>query len=143
MKTIKLTFVAAMLSVTATFGQAPQSFKYQAVARDISGNILADQPVGFQISILKTTATGTAVYIETHTDTTNQFGLVILEIGRGTVTTGDFTMIDWANDEFFIQVKMDATGGTTYAMMGTSQLLSVPYSLYAEKAGSSGSPFCG
>ncbi|MBW8050354.1 MAG: DUF1566 domain-containing protein [Cytophagales bacterium] len=147
MKKLTITFVTTLICIiflnlclprflggNLCFAQAPQSFKYQAVARDISGNILANQAVGFQISILKTTATGIAVYIETHTDTTNQFGLVNLEIGKGTVTTGDFTTIDWANDDYFIQVKMDATGGATYAMMGTSQLLSVPYALHAKTA---------
>jgi len=132
MKKIFYSIIGILLSTTV-FAQAPQSFKYQAVARNASGEIIADQKVGFQISILQSSETGTSVYSETHVDSTNQFGLVTLEIGTGT-TTDDFTAIDWGNDTYFIQVEMDATGGTSYTLMGTSQLLSVPYALHAETA---------
>ena len=134
MKKLIHSIIVLLLSATV-FAQAPQSFKYQAVARDASGEVIADQQVSFQISILQGTESGTAVYTEIHVDSTNQFGLVTLEIGTGT-TTDDFTTIDWGNGTYFIQIEMDATGGTSYTLMGTSQLLSVPYSLHAKTADS-------
>ncbi|MBA7534149.1 hypothetical protein ES705_26395 [subsurface metagenome] len=132
MKKLFYSIIILLLSTTV-FAQAPQSFKYQAVVRDVSGEIIADQQVSFQISILQNSASGTAVYTETHFDSTNQFGLVTLEIGTGT-TTDDFIGIDWSNDAYFIQIEMDATGGTSYTLMGTSQILSVPYALHAKSA---------
>ena len=77
---------------------------------------------------------GTTVYQETFAPTTNGYGLVNLEIGNGTVVSGDFTTIDWANGPYFIETAVDVTGGTSYAVMGTSQLMSVPYALHANTA---------
>lgn len=136
MKKLILFFIGLCLSL-GTIAQAPQMFKYQAVARDAAGAVLADQPVGFQIRILQTSVTGTAVYVETHSATTNTLGLVNLTIGSGTVVAGDFSAIDWGADSYYMEVSMDASGGTAYSVMGTSQLLSVPYALYAENSGSS------
>jgi|AntAceMinimDraft_17_1070374.scaffolds.fasta_scaffold01571_9 uncharacterized protein (TIGR02145 family) len=124
-----------LLIITSVCAQSPQSFKYQAIARDVNGDVLAEQNVSLRISILKTSATGTLVYKETHSEATNQFGLINLNIGTGTPVTGDFTTIDWANDKYFIKVEMDPAGGTAYQIMGTSQLLSVPYALYAKESG--------
>src|SRR5690554_566777 len=87
-----------------------------------------------QISILQGSASGTAVYVETQTPTSNANGLVSLEIGAGTVVSGDFTTIDWANGPYFIKTETDPTGGTSYTITGTSQLLSVPYALHAKTA---------
>jgi hypothetical protein len=87
-----------------------------------------------QISILQGGATGTSVYVETQTPTTNANGLVSLEIGTGTLVSGDFTTIDWANDTYFIKTETDPTGGTTYTITGTSQLMSVPFALHAKTA---------
>ncbi|MBW8051859.1 MAG: hypothetical protein FVQ77_16275, partial [Cytophagales bacterium] len=83
MKKLTLTFtVAAFLTLGAlgTFAQSPQAFKYQAIARDNTGNVLPNQKIGLKISILQTIPAGTVVYSETHADTTNQFGLFSLEI---------------------------------------------------------------
>ncbi|PCH67149.1 MAG: hypothetical protein COC01_06375, partial [Bacteroidetes bacterium] len=131
---IALLFV---LNSSLIFAQVPNAFKYQAVVRDVSGSIIADQSVSVRISILQTTATGTTVYSETHAVTTNQFGLINLEIGSGTVVSGVFATIDWGSDLHFVKVELDETGGTNYLLMGTSQLLSVPYALYAENVGNS------
>lgn len=113
------------------FAQAPQGFNYQAVARNSSGVAVASQPIGLQISLRQTTALGTIVYTETHAVTSNNLGLVNLVVGMGTPVTGTFNTINWGVGPYFIEVSMDITGGTTYSLMGTQQLMSVPYALYS------------
>ncbi len=112
--------------------QAPEKVQYQAVVRDASGNILANQNVSLQISILENSASGTLVFQETHAVTTNGFGLINLEIGSGTVVSGNMATINWGGNDHFVQIEMDETGGTNYQLMGTNQLLSVPYALHAK-----------
>jgi len=128
------TLFLALIFAGSLMAQTPQSFKYQAVARDASGDVVADQAVGMQISILQGSTSGTAVYVETFTPTTNEFGLINLNIGAGTLVSGDLTTIDWSADTYFLKIEMDITGGTTYEEYGTSQLLSVPYALHAKTA---------
>jgi hypothetical protein len=106
-----------------TFGQTPNMFKYQAVLRDASGNIIANQSKTIVIDILESDLT-TSVFNETQDVTTSAQGLINLNIGS--VNTTDLALIDWSNGEYFIQITVDAT------IMGTSQLLSVPYALYAK-----------
>ena len=129
--------IAAILSLSMySFGQAPEGFKYQAVLRDAGNTILNNQAVGVKMSILQGSASGTLIYTETFSITTNGFGLINLEIGTGT-TTDIFSTIDWANGPFFMETATDLAGGTTYELMGVSQLMSVPYALYAKTSGSS------
>jgi hypothetical protein len=90
-----------------------------------------------RISILQTSSSGTAVYVETQTPITNANGLASIEIGGGTLVSGNFATINWANGPYFIKTETDPNGGTNYSITGTSQLLSVPYALYAESSGSS------
>jgi hypothetical protein len=137
MKKIILSLVAVATISLNSFAQAPEGFKYQSVVRDASQNVVANQAVGMQMTILQGSASGTVVYQETFAPTTNAYGLVNIEIGTGSVVSGTFSSIDWANGPYFIETALDATGGTTYAVMGTSQLLSVPYALYAKTSGSS------
>lgn len=132
MKRLSISFVAILIA-SLCFAQSPESFKYQAVVRSIDGSIVDDQSVSFQMEILVGSATGTAIYTETHTTTTNDYGLVHLDIGEGT-STDDFSSIDWGDDEYFLQVSIDLAGGTTYTILGASQLLSVPYALHAKTA---------
>ncbi len=132
MKKIIYTFLALLLSASI-YAQAPQSFKYQAIARDGSGQILDNQNISFQISILQGSTTGTSIYTETFTTTTNQFGLVNLNIGTG-ISNDDFTAINWSSNTFFVQIMMDQAGQSNYQLMGTSQMLSVPYALHAKTA---------
>jgi hypothetical protein len=133
MKRILLSFVAIATIALTSFGQAPEAFKYQAVIRDGSSLILTNQAVGMQLMIRQGSVGGPAVYTETFAATTNGYGLVNLEIGTGT-TSDDFTTIDWANDTYFMETAVDVTGGTSYIVMGTSQLMSVPYALHAKTA---------
>jgi uncharacterized protein (TIGR02145 family) len=114
-----------------TFAQIPQSFSYQAIARDASGNGIANQNIGLRISILQGSITGTSVYTETHVAPTDANGILNLAIGAGTPAAGTFAGIDWSTGTYFVKVEMDITGGNNYVLMGASQLLSVPYALYA------------
>jgi len=138
---IKKSFFAiitlAHLLINTSFAQAPQSFNYQAVARDASGAVLSNQAVNFRISLLQGSATGTGAYTETHAVTTNILGLVNFAIGGGIVVSGNFANINWAQGPYFAQVELDAANNGTYVLMSTTQLLSVPYAQYAEISGSS------
>ncbi len=136
LKTVLIITLANLLIITLSFAQSPEKMSYQAVVRDASNNLVANTEVGMQISILQSTASGTAIYVETQIPTTNANGLVTIEIGTGTVVTGDFSTIDWGADTYFIKTEIDLNGGTDYTITGTNQLLSVPYALYAKTAGS-------
>jgi hypothetical protein len=127
--------IAHLLIKTSAKAQAPQSFNYQAVARDASGAVLGNQAVSFRISLLQGSATGTSSYTEIHAVTTNQLGLVNFAIGGGTVVNGNFATINWAQGPYFAQIELDANNSGTYVLMSTTQLLSVPYAQYAEKSG--------
>lgn len=119
--------------ISATlFAQSPNAFNYQAVVRDVSGNVLANQAVGLRLGILQGSQTGSVVYQESFTPTTNPFGLANVVVGTGTIMNGNFSTIDWGNGPYFIQVAVDPNGGTAYAVLGASQLLSVPYALHAK-----------
>jgi hypothetical protein len=128
------TLLLFLLVTVSILAQTPEKMSYQLVLRDASNTLLTNQEVGIQISILQTTNTGSAVYIETQTATTNINGLVSLEIGSGT-SSDDFSAIDWSAGPYFIKTATDASGGINYSIIGTSQLMSVPYALYAKTAG--------
>ena len=129
-----ITFLSAVLLTVSVFAQSPEKMSYQAVIRNSSNQLVTNQAVGMQISILQGSASGTAVYVETQTPTTNANGLISIEIGGGTVINGDFATIDWANGLYFIKTETDPSGGSTYTIAGTSQLLSVPYALHGKTA---------
>jgi hypothetical protein len=130
------TLLAALVLTASAFAQAPEKMSYQAVVRDASNNLVTSQAVGMQISILQGSVSGAAVYIETQTPTTNINGLVSIEIGSGSAVSGAFGTIDWGSGLYFIKTETDPTGGTTYTITGTSQLMSVPYALHANTADS-------
>jgi len=128
----KITFSLIFLMIMGfSFAQSPQAFNYQAVARDASGNLLVSQALGIRVSLHMGSATGGVVYSELFAPTTNEFGLFTLAIGTGTLVDGQFDTIVWGKNQFWLQVEMDPAGGVAYTDMGTSQLLSVPYAMYA------------
>lgn len=122
--------------VMMSWAQSPQLMTYQAVVRNGANQLVSSSAIGMQISILQSSPTGIAVYIETHNPTTNFNGLATVKIGAGTVVSGSLTAIDWSNGPYFLKTETDPNGGSVYSISGTTQLLSVPYSLYAETAGS-------
>jgi hypothetical protein len=133
---IYLAIAGLFLFTVQLKAQTPNAINYQGAARNSSGNVLQNQHVGLEFTILQGSATGTNVYEETDTTTTNQFGLFSVSIGMGTqVGSNTFASVNWGANTEYLEVAMDATGGTTYVTMGTQQLLSVPYAL------SSGSPW--
>ncbi|MEZ4916843.1 MAG: hypothetical protein R2836_07635 [Chitinophagales bacterium] len=133
MRQIALIYTALFITVSM-FAQTPEKMSYQAVVRDGNNNLVSNRTVGMQISILQGAVNGTAVYVETQIPNTNANGLVSIEIGTGTILSGDFTAIDWSNGSYFIKTETDLSGGTTYTITGVSQLLSVPYALHAKTA---------
>jgi len=134
---IIIAICSGILMTASMFAQSPSKMSYQAVIRNSSNTLVSSSVVGMKISILQTSPSGTAVYVETQTPTTNANGLASIEIGGGTVVSGNFSAIDWANGPYFVKTETDPSGGTSYSITGTSQLLSVPYALYAASSGSS------
>jgi hypothetical protein len=112
------------------FTQAPEKFTYQSVIKNSSGYLLKNQAIGLRISILFNSSNGMSVYSEEHSVESNSNGLVTLTIGDG-VSSDIFSDIDWGNGEYYLKVEVDPEGGINYIMNQTSQLLSVPYALYA------------
>ncbi len=133
-KKFSLTIVFISL-VFIGLAQVPNAFNYQAVVRDGSGEVLANQSVSFRISVLQGSETGTVVYEETHAVTTNGFGLANLRIGDGTVVSGVFGPAGWTFASHFLKVEFDPAGGSAFTHLGTSEFVSVPYAfsaMYAE-----------
>jgi hypothetical protein len=121
-------------------GQAPVSFKYQAVLRDASGSAKANTSTSVTIEILEGRDDGTSVYSETHNVTTDKFGLINIEIGRGENPSGSISAINWGAGSYFVKTSVDGVA------MGSNQLLSVPYALFSNESSatrSSGSLYQG
>jgi hypothetical protein len=129
-----VTFCFLLLTLVVNAQTPPNAFNYSAVARNSAGQPIATATIGIQISILKTSPTGTSQYSENHFVNTDDFGLFNLVIGAGAVQSGSMATIDWSNDNYYLKVGMDASGGTNFLTMGTTQLLSVPYALHAKTA---------
>ncbi len=128
----KITTILSLIIAIFTFAQVPQGISYQAIALNSSGSPVVSTNVGVRISVLDNSVTGTNLYTETHTKTTNAQGLFNLVIGQGTAFSGTFNTINWGTNTKFLKVELDVTGGTNYFLVGTTQLLSVPYALSAD-----------
>jgi hypothetical protein len=129
MKKFTLTFSMFLIAI-AVLAQTPKAFKYQAVARESNGNIIANGEVSFRMSIIQGALPGTVVYSETFGVPTNEFGVVTMDIGKGTVVSGNFAAIDWGITPMYLKTEFDPSGGETYQNMGTSEMLSTPFALY-------------
>ena len=129
-----LLIIAGVLYLNCLSAQTPTKFSYQAVIRNNSNALVVNSSVGIKVSILQGSASGTVVYSETHNPTSNANGLISIEVGGGTVGTGTFSNIDWSIGLYFIKTEFDINGGTNYSLIGTTELLSVPYALHAKSA---------
>lgn len=136
LKFLLIALALAWQTMPSLFAQSPAAFKYQAVVRDANYGPIVAQTVSLRLSILAGSASGTTVYQEFHQPTTSPLGLVALNVGEGTVLAGTFADIAWGTNDYYLQIEVDPAGSSNYALLGTSQLLSVPYALYATKAGS-------
>ena len=135
MKNFNTLFLFFLLITISVFAQSPEKMSYQAVIRDASNTLVTNQSVGMQISILRNSINGSVEYTETKTVTTNINGLVTLEIGSE--DTSGFSLINWSAGPYFIKIETDPDGGINYTISGTSQLMSVPFAMYAKTSGSS------
>ena len=137
---MKKTFFYTIALLACTFfanAQAPQKISYQAVVRNSSNNLIVSAKVGMRLTILQGSISGSAVYVETQSPTTNANGLISIEIGGGVNVSGSFDSIEWPKGPYFVKTEIDPSGGTNYTISSVSQLLSVPYALYAEKSSTS------
>ena len=125
-----------VVTAIATYSQAPQKLSYQAVIRNSSGQLVTSHAVGIKLTILQGSPSGSVVYQENFNSLSNANGLVSIEIGGGAPVSGTFTAINWASGSYYLRTETDPSGGTSYTISGTSQLLSVPYALHAKNAAS-------
>lgn len=132
---MKKIFIAVLtvLTYVITNAQSPNLISYQAVVRDATNNLLSNQGVGVQISVLKNAISGSVMYSESYSITTNENGLLTIDIGAGNITTGSLNSIEWGDGTYYIKTEIDPAnlGGTNYSITSVAQLLSVPYALYA------------
>ena len=131
----KLYTLLALVITTITFAQAPQGFNYQATVRNSTGALIVNQNVNFKFNVMLNSQTSVPVFTETHYVPTDDLGQVNLVIGQGTATTGTFSTINWGTGNYYLGIELNTGAG--YVAMGTTQLLSVPYALYANSAGNS------
>ncbi len=136
MKRLLTLLILLTLVVSLSYSQSPEAFKYQAMARDQFGNSIINKQISLKISIIQGGENGLLVYSEIHDVTTNSLGLVSLNIGKGESLNGTFSDIKWGESNHYVQIAMDENGGDNFKTMGTAELLSVPYALYAKSAGS-------
>ena len=127
--------IILILTIINTTLFAQTGINYQGAATDADGTKLVNQNISLKTSVLQGVVDGTTSYSEIHNTTTDQFGLFNVVIGQGVSISGDFETISWGSDDHFLKVELDATGGTNYNLVSTTQMMSVPYALYAKNAG--------
>jgi hypothetical protein len=125
------TFFALFLISSTVHAQTPQAIPYQAAARNSSGAVLASTPISVRFTVRDSMPSGAIKYRETHSVTTTADGMFSVNIGQGTPVSGTFTTINWSTNAKYTQVEIDPAGGSSYVVMGTQQMMSVPYALYA------------
>jgi uncharacterized protein (TIGR02145 family) len=123
----------AIASLTQLQAQAPQGFNYQATVRNSSGDLIVNTNVYFKFNVIQGSLTAVPIFTETHYVSTDDLGQVNLVIGQGTANLGSFSALDWSLGSYYLGIELDTGNG--YLAMGTTQLLSVPYALYAENSG--------
>ena len=135
MKKIYAILCLAIASLTQLQAQAPQGFNYQATVRDVNAALITNSNVYFKFNVIQGSQTAVPIFTETHYVSTDDLGQVTLVIGEGTANTGVFSEIDWSLGSYFLGIELSINGANDYEAMGTTQLLSVPYALYAANSG--------
>ena len=135
MKKFYVILCLAIASLTQLQAQAPQGFNYQATVRNSSGDLIVNTNVYFKFNVIQGSNTAVPIFTETHYVPTDDLGKVNLIIGQGTANTGTFSELDWSLGSYYLGIELNTGDG--YVAMGTTQLLSVPYALYAENSGNS------
>lgn len=141
LNTLKISIVCLIIGILVVDfiqAQAPLKMSYQAVIRDAAGELVSNTGIGMQLSILQGGKEGTTVYVERHFPTTNDNGLVSIEIGGGTVISGSIESINWGDGTYYVKTETDLLGGANYTLSHTSAFLSVPYALFAAEGVSAG-----
>ncbi|HHG84292.1 MAG TPA: hypothetical protein ENJ82_06040 [Bacteroidetes bacterium] len=128
-----LTLIGLLVS-SFLWGQVPEGVNYQAIARDANGNIIPNQSISLRMSILENSINGNLVYEESHFVSTDDLGQFSIQIGQGTASQGVFANVNWGASSKFLQVEMDVNGGSNFSLMGSNELVSVPYALFAKTA---------
>jgi microcystin-dependent protein len=128
-----LLLMSMVTSCISLWGQAPDRISYQAVVRDGNNDLIANTQIGVRVTILQGSPVGANVYRERHAPTTNAAGLITLQIGAGSVQNGSLAAINWEAGPYFVEQAIDLAGGTNYSLTSTTELLSVPYALYARR----------
>ena len=128
-------FLAVLLLFSiSTFAQTPEKISYQAIIRSTNNELVVNSEISLKIILRQNSPSGIVIYSEDHSVTTNDNGLISLEIGTGNVTQGNFNTIAWENGTYFIENQVDTSGGSNYSTIGVTQLLSVPYALHSKTA---------
>jgi hypothetical protein len=139
LNTLALILFGLLSQINFANAQAPLAIPYQAAARNAQGLVLANQNIRVRFTLTDSIAAGTVLYRETHQTTTSALGIFNLNLGTGTIVSGNMANIVWSKNSKFLKVELDATGtGNSYIDLGTQQLLSVPYSLHSKTAESLG-----
>ncbi|CAN5216098.1 hypothetical protein BH09BAC1_BH09BAC1_20520 [soil metagenome] len=133
-----LLILLLLLSSAVAFAQVPQAINYQAVARDAQGALLKNQAISVKVSIVDSANAGVLAYVETHKLGTNDYGLFNLKIGTGTIVSGTFANINWPTGQKWVNIDIDPTGGNNHVNLGSFELISVPYALFAGTSGNGG-----
>lgn len=140
MKKLTLLSIIILFFLNNLISQAPNLMSYQAVIWDGSGNLVSEKMVSIRLSILQGSVTGTSVYSETHRIQTNVNGLISLMIGGGTTAIGKIADINWGSGSYFLKTETDPTGGVNYTIVGTTQLISVPYAMHSNTSNNLNTP---
>ena len=135
----KLSFLLLFIilfMVNASAQNIPRGMKYQAVARDLKGEVLSNAKIALRINLLsKADATQSSHYSEIHSVVTNQLGLFTLVVGEGKMETGDFEKVPWSSADIWMEIQIKTNGQSDFTSISNSQLLAVPYAYYAATAG--------
>ncbi|MFN8258859.1 MAG: hypothetical protein U0W24_24440 [Bacteroidales bacterium] len=131
MKKITFFIFIMIVNLSAIWAQLPHNFKYQAVVRDNDGGIVQNKKISLELSIRKGGSQEPKIFSEVFDYTTNEYGIISVVVGNGENTLGNFSTIDWGADIYYLEVAIDLNNGSNFVFMGVSQILAVPYSLYA------------